>query len=274
MKAIAASQYGSPDVLQVQEVAKPTPKTSVLTRSRMTYSRVIGALFLLGFLSYGGGFGLVTSLTGAPDFLSTISAHQTIFIIGALLMLLNTAVDVGKGVLFFPILENHGKRTALAYLATMIVEVVLLSVGVLALLMIVPLARQAADAGQASVGWAKALGSLAVQSNAMAYNIGEISLAVGCVFLCTLLFRTRLVPRWLSISGLIGYPILMVGCTAEIFGTHIGTQLTIPGMFFELALPFWLIIKGFQPEAYYAGASSAGEVVETTPIIRPALAAL
>jgi hypothetical protein len=238
-------------------------------RSRITYSRVIGALFLLGFLSYGGGFALVTSLTGAPDFLSTISAHQTIFIIGAFLMLLNTLVDVAKGVLFFPILENHGKRTALAYLAAMIAEVVLLTVGVLALLMIVPLAQQAADAGQGSVGWANALGSLAIQSNAMAYNIGEISLAVGCVFLCALLFRTRLVPRWLSISGLIGYPVLMAGCIAKIFGIHIGTQLTIPGMFFELALPFWLIVKGFQPEVY-----GAGEAVEITPTAHPTLAAL
>jgi hypothetical protein len=269
MKAIAGTQYGSPEVLQVQEVAKATTKTSVWMRARMTYSRVIGALFLLGFLSYGGGFGLVTSLTGAPDFLSMIPAHQTIFMMGAFLMLLNTLVDVAKGVLFFPILENYGKRTALAYLSALIVEVVLLTVGVLALLMIVPLAQQAADAGQASVGWAKALGALAVQSNAMAYNIGEISLAVGCVFLCTLLFRTRLIPRWLSVSGLIGYPVLMVGCIAEIFGTHIGTQLTIPGMFFELVLPFWLIIKGFQPDAYAAGAP-----VEITPTVRSALAAL
>src|SRR6266704_1409446 len=115
--------------------------------SRMTYSRLIGALFLVGFLFYGVGAALVTSVTGAPDFLSTISAHQTTLVIGAFLMLLNTVVDVGKGVLFFPILENHGKRTALAYLATMIVEVVLLDVGVLCLLMIVPLGQYAVDAG-------------------------------------------------------------------------------------------------------------------------------
>ena len=50
--------------------------------SRMTYSRLIGALFLVGFLFYGVGAALVTSVTGAPDFLSTISAHQTTLIIG------------------------------------------------------------------------------------------------------------------------------------------------------------------------------------------------
>src|SRR5437868_168644 len=135
--------------------------------SRMTYSRVIGALFLLGFLFYGVGAALVTSVTGAPDFVATISAHQTTLVIGAFLMLLNTVVDVGKGVLFFPILENHGKRSALAYLALIIVQVVLLDIGVLALLLIVPPGQQAIDAGQASAAWALGLGSLLIQWNTM-----------------------------------------------------------------------------------------------------------
>ena len=80
-------------------------RTSDLGRSRMTSSRVIGALFLLGFLCYGIGSGLATSLVGGSNFLSTIGASKTLLITGAFLIFLNTAVDVGKGVLFFPILE-------------------------------------------------------------------------------------------------------------------------------------------------------------------------
>src|SRR5258707_3160042 len=72
--------------------------------SRMTHSRLIGALFLAGFLVYGVGFGLVTSIVGKPDFLSTISAHQTIFLLGAFLMLLNTPVVMSKAVLVFTML--------------------------------------------------------------------------------------------------------------------------------------------------------------------------
>ena len=219
-------------------------KSSEVAGSRMTYSRIIGALFLLGFLFYGVGSGLATSLVGGSNFLSTILASQTILVLGAFLMLLNTGVDVAKGVLFFPILEKHSKRTALAYLATMIVEVVLLAVGVLALLLIVPLARHAGEAG------AQTLATILVQTNATAYQMGEMTLGVGAVFLCLLLFRTQLIPRWLAISGLIGYPVLVAGTIAEIFGLHIGLYLTIPGFFFELVLPFWLFFKGFQPDAY------------------------
>src|SRR4051812_15771492 len=154
-------------------------------------ARLIGAMFLLGFLFYGGGFALVSSVVGRPDFLSTVPAHRTTPILGAFLMLLNSVVDVAKGVLFFPVLDNHSRRTALTYLATMVVEVVLLALGVLCLLMIVPLAKEGADAGPADIGWAKALGSLAVQSNTTAYQIAEMMLAIGCIFLCSLLFRTR-----------------------------------------------------------------------------------
>jgi hypothetical protein len=235
--------------------------------SRMTYSRLIGALFLLGFLFYGVGAALVTSVTGAPDFLATISAHQTTLVIGAFLMLLNTAVDVGKGVLFFPILENHGKRSALAYLAFIIVQVVMLDVGVLALLLIVPLGQQAIEAGQASAAWAQGLGSLLTQWNTMAYSMGEATLGVGGLFLCSLLFRTRLIPRFLAVGGFIGYVSLMVGMIAEIFGIHIGLMLSIPGIFFEVGLPLWLFTRGFQPEVYGARAE-----LTVTPTVRPALA--
>jgi hypothetical protein len=66
------------------------------------------------------------------------------------------------------------------------------------------------------------------------------------------LFRTRLIPRWLAMSGLIGYACLMTGQIAAILGIipNIGLYSVTPGFFFELALPFWLIIKGFQPQAY------------------------
>src|ERR1700730_9092686 len=221
--------------------------------SRMAYSRLIGALFLVGFLVYGEGAALVTSVTGSPDFLSTLSPHQTTLVVGAFLMLLNTVVDVGKGVLFFPILENHRKRSALAYLAFIVVQVVMLDVGVLALLLIVPLGQQVLDAGQATAAWAQVLESLLIQWNNMAYSIGEATLGVGGLFLCSLLFRTRLIPRFLAVGGLVGYLSLMVGMIAELFGIHISLMLSIPGIFFEVGLPVWLFSRGFQPKVCGGG---------------------
>lgn len=235
--------------------------------SRMISSRLIGALFMAGFVVYGGGFALVSSVIGAPDFLTTMPAHQAALVLGAVLMLLNTVVDVGKGVLFFPILENHGKRTALAYLAALIVQVVMLDIGVLCLLMLVPLGQYAVDAGGASSAWATALASLLTQSNTMAYQIGQATLSFGAMFLCLLLFRARLLPRVLALWGLIGYVLHAAGAIAELFGFPISLILLIPGGLFELALGVWLLTKGFQPEAY--GGRAEGTM---PPADRPALA--
>jgi hypothetical protein len=96
--------------LPVAGLGSADPRRS--TDSRMLYSRLIGALFLAGFLTYGGGFGLVTSVVGGTDFLDTVPAQQNTLVLGAFLMLLNTAVDVAKGVLFYPILAQHSPRSA------------------------------------------------------------------------------------------------------------------------------------------------------------------
>ncbi len=60
-------------------------------------------------------------------------------------------------------------------------------------------------------------------------------------------------PQWLAGWGVIGYALHVAGAIAEIFGIPISLIILIPGGLFELALAFWLLIKGFQPEAYAKG---------------------
>jgi hypothetical protein len=225
---------------------------------RNTYARLIGALFIMGFLTYGIGLTLVNSVITVPDFLSGIPAVETTLILGAVLMLGNTVVDIGKGVLFFPILENHGRRTALVYLAAIVVQVVFLNIGVLFLLMLVPLAHIAADAGASSAAWAPGVGTLLSESNTVAYNVGQAILCFGGVFLAILLFRTRLIPRVLAGLGIVGYVLHAAGSISEIFGLPLELYLLIPGALFELGIALWLIIKGFNSVAVARGTSPLG----------------
>ena len=242
-----------------QAVSAPAPAATAATEktgSRKTYARLIGALFLIGFATYGTGFGLINSVITAPDFPANIAAVQTIVLIGASLMLLNTVVDIGKGVLFFPILENHGKRTAFVYLAAIVVQVVFLDIGALFILMLVPLAQIAADAGASSAAWAPGIASLLTESNTLAYNVGQATLSFGGVFLCLLLYRTRLIPQLLAGLGVFGYALQAGGAASEIFGLQISLFLLIPGALFEVGIAFWLIFKGFRPAAIAEGSSS------------------
>ena len=86
----------------------------------------------------------------------------------------------------------------------------------------------------------------AIDANAACYNVAEAGLGVGSLFFCALLFRTRLVPRWLAARGFIGYACFAGGNLLELFGVA-GAALvaSIPGGLFELTFAIWLIARGF-----------------------------
>ena len=48
-----------------------------------------------------------------------------------------------------------------------------------------------------------------------------------------------------------------------------GLMLSVPGIFFEVGLPVWLFVKGFQPQAY---SGRVGPLL--TPSLRPAVGTL
>lgn len=217
------------------------------TLTRMTVSRLIGVLFLLGFLVYGVGSALATSVVSDNDLLAAVSAQETTLALGVFLMLLVVLVDIGKAILFFPVAEAYDKRTALIYLSAMIVEVVFLAAGALALLMLIPLAQDTPGLEPADV---TALGGLAVDFSEIAYQSSQFFLAFGALFLVALLYRTALVPRWLAGLGLVGYAAHLIGAAAELFGLPLSLLLLIPGALFEVGIAFWLIVKGFNPVAY------------------------
>ncbi|MGH3498388.1 MAG: DUF4386 domain-containing protein [Nocardioidaceae bacterium] len=230
--------------------------------SRMTSARLIGGLFLAGFLFYGTGFTLVSSVIDDKRFFETVPEHTTVLAVGVFLMLLNTVIDVGKGVLLFPILARHGRRTALVYLSALVVQVVFLDIGALFLLMLVPLGRIAGDAGPGGATWAPDFATLLTDSNTLAYNIGQATLCFGGVFLCLLLLRTGLIPRALAALGVVGYVVHAIGSSAELFDLRISDVMLIPGGLFEVGLALWLIAKGFRAEPY-------GDVPEPSPVHSP-----
>lgn len=72
-----------------------------------------------------------------------------------------------------------------------------------------------------------------------------------------LMWKTRLVPRALSILGLFGGPALLAAGAAVIVGTiEAGSTAqflaTLPEFFRELSLGIWLLVKGFNAKALAA----------------------
>src|SRR4051812_41489219 len=185
-------------------------------------ARVVGVLFLAGFLAYGVGSLIAAGIVRSGD----RSGSTALFVAGAALMLLNSAFVIGIGVLMFPIPRAHDKAIAAGYLGTRIFEGVVLAIGVGSLVVLT--------------------GSAAIDANSVFYSIAEAGLGIGSLFFCALLFRTGLVPRFLAVWGFIGYACFVGGNLLELFGlAGAGLVGTIPGGPFELTFGIWLIAKGF-----------------------------
>jgi MFS family permease len=190
-------------------------------------ARIVGVLFLAGYVAYGVGSLIAQGIVDSDD----RGDSTALFATGVALMLLNSAFVIGIGVLMLPILRAHNKRVAAGYLGTRIFEGVGLAVGVVSLIVVTG-------------------SSDAIDANALFYSVGEAGLGIGSLFFCALLFRTGLVPRFLAAWGFIGYAFFAVGNLVELAGVAgAGVVGAIPGGLFEITFGIWLIVRGFASTA-------------------------
>ena len=222
-----------------------------------TTARIVGVLFLAAFLAYGGGTAVLATVLDAPDYLANLAANLTQLRIGAILMLVNSLVVAAIGVLMLRVARPHGEVIAFGYLGARLVEAVVLAVGVVFLLLQIPLAREAVEAGAAGASSLQILSNLSIQGNDFAYQVAMIALGLGSVPFWYLFYRSGLVPRFLAAWGLIGYAIFAGGAVLEILGLEVGLILSVPAGLFEMTLGIWLIVRGFGPAVTESRTGSA-----------------
>ena len=72
----------------------------------------------------------------------------------------------------------------------------------------------------------------------------------GALFFYILLYRTQVIPRFISVWGIIATIILFIITIIKLFGVDLPVlnALVLPMILNELFLAFWLIIKGFNFE--------------------------
>jgi hypothetical protein len=80
--------------------------------------------------------------------------------------------------------------------------------------------------------------------------------SLGAFMLNHVLYRARLVPRWLSVWGLVAATSILTARVLLMFGVELEsstvTVLDAPIMLQEVVLAVWLIGKGFNPAALAA----------------------
>jgi hypothetical protein len=227
------------------------------TNTYRTTARVVGVVYLAGFVVGIGGNILIQSSISASNHLSTVFANSMTVAIGAILWLLTVAGDTAHGVLMFPVLKQRSERLAIGYLAARIVDAVFIAVMVLLLLLQIPLGSEYLKTASSNAFYLQSLSTLSVQASQYAYMIGMSAVGLAGLVLNYTLYRAKLVPQWLAAWGFIGYAVILCGMVSALMGSGLADISAIPGGLWEVFMGVWLIARGFNSCAIVSRAARA-----------------
>jgi len=186
-------------------------------------SIIVGLLFLVSTVTFMIGGSLIKS------FLADEIQSKSILFLGVILEIICGVAVAGIGVLMLPILKMFNKGLALGYVIFRVIECVVIIIGGIYLLSVLKLM------------WKYEM-------------IVFVFTALGGLLFSYLLYQSKIIPRYLSALGIVGYSMLLLGVVVSLLSVFnindgLGMLIYLPGGLFELFLPIWLFIKGFKSSA-------------------------
>jgi hypothetical protein len=221
-----------------------------MNTNKMT-ARIVGVLFITATAITILGIVVLGSTLDAPDYLVNVPENENQVIIAVICELILAGSVVGIGFMMFPILKEHMESLALGYVALRLIEAILIVVASISLLSLLTLSQEYV-AGSLDASYYQPLGTSLLALRDWAFVIGTmIFLGLGGLPLYYLLYRSKLIPRWLSVWGLIGATSVLLYGLLSLYGLD-PAFLAAPIAVQEMIFALWLIVKGFNPSAIAA----------------------
>jgi hypothetical protein len=219
-----------------------------------------GALYFLGtvFGVLGGVIGgevLIAIISGTPltgaDMLGLVAANSSQLTVGAFLTLMMGVSLMAMTVFLYPVFRKDSAELALGMLLFRgALEGTSYFISTLGILTLVALGNEYVATGADSAAL-QSMGNVSYQFLDLVGAVGSIVFLIGATCLYISFYRTRLIPRWLTIWGLIGVIPYMAYALLHVFhiDTGIGLYLQMVLAPQEIVMGLWLVIKGFNPSA-------------------------
>lgn len=216
-------------------------------------AKIVGVLFIIG--TAAGILSLiVTPVLNAPDYLVKLSENKNTVILGVLLVLTMGISLSMMSVVLYPIIRKYNEALALgAVIFRGALELVSYLGIAISWLLLLTLSQEYVSAGTPVVSNFQLMGTMLrdVDLQVGSMGLGAIVFGIGALIIYYLFYKTKLIPTWLSLWGLIGAilyiatPILfMFGFDLEFLQYILGVQ--------EMVMAVWLIVKGFNASAFDA----------------------
>jgi len=243
----------------------PSPMSADTTSARKS-AIWVGVLWIMATAFPVSSIVAWAALDDGEGILANAATHENQLIAWALLNLVGAVAAAGVAFMFYPVLSRVAetaveKGLALWYVGTRITESGAYLVAMLATWAFLPLSRDFAAAGAPDASHFQTSGAVLRSTSDLALTLAQSVFAIGAVMLYCLLFRSRLVPRWLSLWGLVAAPLFLVASLSLLWtgdpNSTLANVLFVPLAVQELVLAVRLIVKGFDAAALTPGSATA-----------------
>ena len=211
--------------------------------SSRKYSLAAGLFYLLTFVSIPT-LALYRSVRD-PKFVVSAGPDAPVML-GVVLEMIVALAGIGTAVALYPVVRRQGEARAVGFVASRTLEAATIYVGIVSLMSIVTLRQAGAGAG-AMV----AAQGLAAQYRWTFFFAQSFIPAINGVLIGSLLYQSRIVPRWLPVLGFVGAVALVATWVAIFVGvieaiSPVAAVAALPIAAWEFSLGVYLTFWGFR----------------------------
>jgi hypothetical protein len=210
-------------------------------------TRFAGLLLITGLVA--GVFSVAPAIDSA-EYLTEAAANSNQVIIGAIFQFIMALAYIGVVILLYPIIKSFGKSLAIGFMSFRVIAATLVIFGTILLLSILALSQEFINFSPQKSSDFEALGNVLKTSRDYVNHVFMILvLCTGNFMFYILLIKSKLIPQWLSVWGLIGAMLSSIASVLVLFRivdiiTPEYMILNVPTALQELILAIWLIVKG------------------------------
>jgi hypothetical protein len=214
---------------------------------------VVGILFIIAtaFLFVGGSF--YGPVLDTPDYLQVAYPNRISAIIGMLIEFSCILAIPLIPVFAYPVLRKHSETLALGYVVFRLFEAVLFVLVDISKLALIKVSQLYLAAESSNAAMIESVGATIQGWNEWGWVFYVLIFGFGALIFYFVLYQSKLLPRWISIWGLIAIVLMMASALLAMFAVELPDAifglLVIPIGVQEMVMAVWLIVKGFNRDA-------------------------
>lgn len=216
-------------------------------------SGILGIAFLFQFftsiisssviLPRASGISVVSIPENTGESMIQIANNTGLMMANILGEMLTALGIVFLGAILFAVLRKQSEKIALVALGFYIMEATILAASNLDAFSLLHISQEYIADGQPD--YLLVMGKMAIRSLSYGYTLHSLPFAFGAVLFYYLLYKSKIVPRALSLWGFLTILPFLIGVPLTLLGYEFPFFLYLPYVPFELVIGGWILFKGF-----------------------------